>query len=165
MRSMTRVLASLVVALALAVPLVASEKRPLPDVAATAADGSRISLAALAAEGHWLLIHVATDSTPSARLVAGLKEWQAEVPQLADRAVLVFSGSADQVGQFVSGRGDGMPAGRWLVDADGSAAKALRVTGAPTIIGVADGRIEWVLTGVLNDPKTFQKALTGWVSR
>lgn len=168
MRPMKCVLAGLTVlpvTLALSVPVVASEKRPLPDVAVTAADGSRVSLPALTAEGHWLVMVVATDSTPSARLVSALKEWQAEVPHLADRAVLVFTGPGDRTQQFVAARGDEMPAARWFVDADGSAATALRVTGTPAIIGVADGRIEWVLAGVLNDPKTFQKALTGWVGR
>lgn len=153
------------ISLAVAAPVLASEKRPLPDAAVAAADGSRVSLPTLTAEGHWLVIVVSTDSTPSARLVAALKEWQAEVPHLADRAVLVFAGPDDRARQFVTARGDEMPAARWLVDADGSAAVALRVTGTPTIIGVADGRIEWVLAGVLNDPKTFQKALTGWVQR
>ena len=152
-------------ALAVAVPVLASEKRPLPDATVLDSAGRPVALASLGAEGHWLLIVVGTESTPSTRLVAALKEWQTEVPQLADRVVLVFPGPGDRVQQFVTARGEEMPAARWVVDADGSAATALRVTGTPTIVGVADGRIEWVLAGVLNDPKTFQKALTGWVAR
>lgn len=153
------------IALAVAAPVLASEKRPLPDAAVLGGDGRPVALASLGAEGQWLLIYLATDSTPSARLVDALKAWQAEVPQLASRAVLVFGGRAERVRQFVEARGEAMPGLRWTVDADGSAATALRVTGTPTIVGVADGRIEWALAGVLNDPKTFRQALTAWVRK
>jgi hypothetical protein len=165
MRRTTILLTPLMAALAIAVaaPVVASEKRPLPDVAVTASDGSRVPLPALGSDGAWLLIYVGTASTPSARLVAALKEWQGEVPEIGRRVVLLFPGPVDEARRFVEARGDDMPAVRWVVDADGTAAAALRVTGTPTIIGVADGRIEWVLSGVLNEPTTFQRAITGWV--
>lgn len=167
MRRTTNLLTLLMAALALAVavPVLASEKRPLPEATVTSADGSRVSLASVAAAGHWLLIYADTESPSSVRLVAALKEWQAEVPQLAGQALLVFAGSTERVRQFVDARGEAMPGLRWTVDADGSASTALRLTGTPTIVGVADGRIEWVLAGVLNDPKTFQPVLTGWVAR
>ncbi len=163
MRQVTRVLASLV--LALAVPAFASEKRPLPVVAVTAADGTQVSLPSLAADGPWLLIYVSTASTPSARLVSALREWHGEVPSIGTRTVLLFAEPMAEAQRFVDGRGDDMPPVRWVADTGGAAAAALRLTGSPVIIGVSDGRIEWSLSGVPNDPKTFQQALTGWVQR
>jgi hypothetical protein len=152
-------------ALAVAVPVLASEKRPLPDVAVMASDGGRISLPALGSDGAWLLIYVGTASTPSARLVAALKEWHGEVPEIGSRVVLLFSGPVDEARQFVEARGDAMPTLRWTIDADGTAAEALRLVSTPTVVGVEGTRIEWVLAGVLNDPKTFQQALTAWVRK
>lgn len=167
MRRMTIQLTPLLAALALAavLPVWASEKRPLPDVAVTASDGSRISLPSVASEGAWLLIYVGTASTPSTRLVSALKEWHGEVPAMGGRTVLLFAGPVEDARRFVEARGDDMPPVRWLADADGAAAAALRLSGTPTILGMSAGRVEWALAGVLNDPKTFQQALTGWVQR
>lgn len=154
-----------VIALAVAVPVLASEKRPLPDVSVTGIDRRPVSLSDVAPPGAWLLVYLSPGAVSSARLIAALKEWEAEVPQLTDRLVLIVGGARDEAERLVTAR-EGAPSGRrWFHDPDGSAADALRVARTPTIIGVDGARIEWALAGVLNDPTALQKTMTGWVER
>lgn len=165
MRPTTWWFVGLVLMLGGSVPAFASEKRPLPDVVVHGTDGTRPSLPSLVPSGPALLIFVHPGSATAARLVAALQGWQAEVPQLETRAVLVFGGTVDQTRRFIDIRGAEMPPVRWVMDADGAAAAALRLAATPAIVGVLDGRIEWVLAGVLNDPATVEPVVTAWVRR
>ena len=143
----------------------ASEKRPLPQFTVTASSGERVEVASLAADGPWVLIYVAPASTPSGRVIRALEEWASEVPQVAERTVIVLAGTRDAARAFVAQLGDRFPPVRWTMDEDGTASEALRVSGTPTIIGVKAQQIEWVLAGVLNEPRTYQQVVTAWVTR
>ena len=113
----------------------ASEKRPLPQASVTASGGDRVDITSLAAEGHWLLIYVAPASTPSLRTIKALAAWAAEVPQLAERTVLVFAGSHDAAAALVTQLGDGFPPVRWVADENGTARE-----GAPRVRDADDRR-------------------------
>lgn len=140
---------------------IASEKRPLPEFQVTTLEGATATGASLGQPGQWLIIYVAADSAPSARLVKALKGWQS--PALSERTVVVVGGAVADARRFVAQQAEAAPSVRWMANPTSSAWKALRLSGTPTLVGVRDGRIEWVLAGVLNDPKALESVVTSWV--
>jgi len=46
----------------------------------------------------------------------------------------------------------------WYADAQGEAWRALGIKGAPVIIGIRKGRMEWMISGLLKDPATLSSA-------
>ncbi len=154
---------SMSVALALASPLVASEKRPVPAFALTMLDGTTVDGAATLATGTTLVVYVAPGSGPSDRLVRALKDWDSDA--LRTRTLVIVGTDADAARQWVSGAGDALLPARYAVDSRGDVRRALKLTGAPHLLGIADGRIEWAISGVLNDPRMLESVIRTWVTR
>jgi len=153
-------LPSLLVTLASVVG-VAAEKRPLPPFDVTTPAGATVGAASLGTPGQWLMVYVAPDSAPSARLVKALQSWQS--PALVERTVIVIGGTLADARRFVDQQVGAASSLRWVADPASAGWKALRLSGTPTLVGVKDGRIEWVLAGVLNDPKALESVVRSWV--
>ncbi|HPK71460.1 MAG TPA: hypothetical protein PLN93_05940 [Vicinamibacterales bacterium] len=137
------------------------EKRPLPPFDVLAPSGEAVQSSQVGPPGQWLLVYVAPASPASIRLLEAMRAW--ESPGLASRAVVVIGAPAAEAASFVQERGNEFPAVRWCADPDGSARRALRITGTPFILGVTDGQIAWSLAGVLNDPRALESVMRGWV--
>ena len=157
---------ALAVALVIAsrAPVAASEKRPLPEFTVTTLEGAAVPVASLGQQGQWLIVDVAADSAPSGRLLQAMKVWESAAA-VAQRSVVVVAGEAANARTLIARLGDDAPGVRWVADPSSAAWKALRLTGTPTLVGVRDGRIEWVLAGVLNDPRVLESAVTSWVGK
>ena len=153
-------LLALLVTLA-SVGAIAAEKRPLPPFDVTTPTGATVGAASLGPPGQWLIVYVAPNSAPSARLVKALQSWQS--PALAERTVVVIGGTLAGARRFIDQQAGAASSLRWVTDPSSVAWRALRLSGTPTLVGVKDGRIEWVLAGVLNDPKALESAVRSWV--
>jgi len=51
----------------------------------------------------------------------------------------------------------------WYADPERVAATALELSGAPVLIGVRNGAVEWQVGGVLNDPAALESVVRSWV--
>jgi hypothetical protein len=139
----------------------AAEKGPLPAFQVLTLDGTAVPSAQAGPAGQWLLIYVTPTSAASARLLGAMKQW--ESADLDARTVVIVGASVDKSAAHAQQHAADYPAVRWLVDPDGTAWKALRLTGTPYILGVRDGQIVWSLAGVLNDPRALESVIRSWV--
>jgi hypothetical protein len=146
-------------------PLAAAEKgKPLPAFDLVAADGRTVSSSALSQEQQWLLVYVTPGCLPCDRLVKALGEWRSP---LADaRTVLVVGAPAGEATKYLAATRPaalaGVPA---YTDPSRKIHEALKIGGAPALIGIKDGRVEWTLGGVLNDPRAVESVIRAWVER
>jgi len=164
MRLFTRIGLALAAAAALAAPLGAIERRPLPAFVVTPPDGEAIDAQALAAPAGrtWLLVYVRERCRTCDALLSHLD--RDERPQAARIAVIVGGAKPDALAALAA-RYPNLAAARWLADADGSAARALQVESLPVVLGVRGQMIEWGLTGVLKDPSELESVLFTWLEK
>jgi hypothetical protein len=142
----------------------AIEQRPLPSFTVTAAGGVETPSAGLVREGNWLLVYV----TPACRTCEGLlrdmARWDSGALPGAT-VIVVGAAHADAAGYVSSVVPEALSTAAWYADAQGQAREALRLQGAPVVIGMRGERIQWAIAGVLNDPRTLESALRSWVER
>lgn len=143
----------------------AIEQRPLPAFVLSAADGTEAPSAAMVREGKWLLVYV----TPSCRTCEGLLRDMArwESAALPGATVIVVGGAPHAAAQAFVTKAvpEGLAAATWYADAQGQARDALRLQGAPVVIGLRGESIQWAIAGVLNNPRTLESALRSWVEQ
>jgi hypothetical protein len=139
----------------------AIEKGPLPPFQVVGLDGTAVESAQAGPAGHWLLIYMTPASAASARLLGAMKQWESS--DLDARTVVIIGAAVDKAARFAEQHAADYPAIRWFADPDGSAWRALRLTGTPYILGIKDGQIVWSLAGVLNDPKALESVIRSWV--
>lgn len=160
-RHISAVLAALVVLLP-SIRGQAIEQRPLPAFQVLSLDGTTVDSAQLSAVERWLLIYVTPECSPCDRLLQALKAWR--TPQLVERIVLIVGADAVPARAWVQ---DQLPAEisgvAWFADERGEAVQALRLQGAPVLLGIRQGRIEWEISGVLNDPNALASVVQTWV--
>lgn len=136
--------------------------RPLPAFQVTSPEGTPASSAQLSPESQWLLVYVNPASSTSRRLLQAMKEWEA--PQIVSRTVLIVQGRLPEARAFVEqSLPEELRGMRWYADSDRGAWQALNLTGAPVLVGVTNGRSEWLLSGVLADPSALKSVVLTWV--
>lgn len=165
MRLMMRIGLALAVAAALAAPIDATERRPLPAFSVTPPGGAEaIDTQALVAPAGrtWLLIYVRERCDTCDRLLSHLD--RDERPQAARITVIVGGATPDALAALAV-KYPNLSAARWFADVDGSAALALRIDSLPVSLGVRGQMIEWGLTGVLKDPSELESVLFAWLER
>ena len=52
---------------------------------------------------------------------------------------------------------------RWYADDQAEAWGALRLAGAPMLVGIRDGRVEWGISGALSDPAKLRGLVRSWL--
>jgi hypothetical protein len=141
----------------------AIETRPMPSFTVTRLDGSVADSAHLTAERQYVLLYVKPDCRPCDRLLALIRS--ANSPQFTSRVVVLVNGDTTAGDRYVT-RLIPAEAGpvTWYADTDGRGYGALRLTGAPVLIGVKDGRVMWSVAGVLNDAATVESVVRTWVT-
>jgi len=144
-------------------PASAIETRPMPAFTVTRLDGTVVDSAHLTAETQYVLLYVKPDCRPCDRLLSLIRH--ADSPQFTSRVVVLVNGAATAGDRYVAGL---IPAEAgpvtWYADTDGGGYGALRLTGAPVLIGVKDGRVMWSIAGVLNDAATVESVVRTWVT-
>ena len=140
----------------------AQRKQPLPEASVKAHDGKDVALAALSQDAQWLLLYVGgADSTASTRLLEALAKW--DLGEALTRVVIVVGDTAD-IQTAARLWADRLPGAQWYGDPAGNAGRALKLRGAPTLIGARGPSVEWVLAGVLNDPTMLRDVVRSWVT-
>lgn len=155
--------AALLVLTALAAGLVAAERRPLPAFPLTLIDGTPSNSIALAGGGTQLIVYVSPGSPSSDQLVRALKQWDS--PALRARTLVILGRDLANAREWIKAAGDDLQPLRFAVDVGGDGWRALRLTGAPHVIGVEDAQVTWTVSGVLRTPNTLQSVVTTWASR
>jgi hypothetical protein len=160
---LTLVVGILLVALG-AATVGAIERRPLPPFQLVAPDGATVVSTQMAVPDQWLLLYVTAGCPSCDRLLAALKEWPS--PGLVQRTRIIVGGDAAAAGAYIQ---QTLPPEvgtiPWYADAGREAWSALRLTGAPVLVGVRNGTIQWAISGVLNDPATLKSVVTTWVGQ
>jgi hypothetical protein len=141
----------------------AAQRRPLPSFTVASASGVRVpgrqlSGAPEGVAGRWLLVYVAPDGVTSERLLRSLDEWAATD---GARVVVVVAGElpvVSKVRPLLTAS-----AAAVYADPDGSAARALGVTSIPALVGISGGALDWMLQGVLNDPRMVEPVVRSWL--
>lgn len=152
---------TLTAALALAPAWLAAQA--LPPVELTAPDGQPASTVSIDRAGRWLLAYVVPGSAPSDRLVQWLGEsWPAE---RMGGLVLIVAASPDDARTYLAHKGgpalDGVT---WYADPENAAWQALRFEGTLAVAGMTDGRVEWKIDGVIEDPMAVTRPMTAWLN-
>ena len=137
-----------------------AQTRRLPEFVVVSERGNSVPSGTLSTEDRWLLVYVTANCVSCDRLLSKLAEWQ--VPQLEARAVVVIGGDVSGARAYAERSGTTLPA-PWYADPERRAASALGVSSSPALLGIAGGRIEWTLMGVLNDPSVLEPVIRRWV--
>jgi hypothetical protein len=135
----------------------------LPVFAVTAADGRVTTSAAMARDGRWVLIYIPVECGGCGSLLRLVdKDEHPELP--AQIAIIVAGGTSDGVrgaaAQFPS-----LLDAAWFADPTAASAAALRLGGAPAVIGMDGDSIEWTVTGVLGGSPEVKSILERWLAR
>jgi hypothetical protein len=142
----------------------ASSQGPLPAFTMLAPDGTAVVSTQIKVPDQWLMIYVSPSCRSCDMLLAALKGWQS--PQLDEHTVLVVGGTLTQAESYLQQKLPSEAAAiPWYDDSQGQAWKALRLTGTPVLIGIRKGQIEWMISGVLNDPASLKSVVTTWVGQ
>jgi hypothetical protein len=161
-----RILATVVVLGALAfapVRALALEMKPLATFHLSAADGATISSADVLGESRWIVVYAAPDCRPCDALLGLLRQLRTE--GFAPRTILIVGAPHDEARAYVR---QTLPSDldqlRWYADDRAEAWDALDLAGAPTLVGVRDGRVEWGLSGAPRGPEPLRRLLRSWLT-
>lgn len=120
--------------------IASAQDRPLPDFLVHGAADQEIASSVMSVQPKWLLVYVAPDCRPCNTLMRALPRWQSA--ELMVRVVLVVAGkTADAKAWVEKSLPPEMQNLTWFADPERAAAKALKLTGAPVLIGVRNGHV------------------------
>jgi hypothetical protein len=135
------------------------EPRPLPSFEIAALEGAKVGSDRLV-HGRWLVIQVQPDCPSCESLLNLLKEDQGL--RSAPRIVVIVA-SVGAEAQALAERFPDLRDASWYADPSRKALAALHLAGAPAVLGLRDGIIEWGLLGVPADPAASRSVLIGWL--
>jgi hypothetical protein len=131
--------------------------RPLPDFAVSSNAGT-ISSVELGDGNHWLLIYMRPDCAPCDEVASLWMEGDAPAPPSRVRVIVGTASPATLA--IVQTSYPMLNGATWYADANGEAARALGLTGAPVLLGMRGAAIAWTSHGVL--PIT-RSQISGWI--
>jgi hypothetical protein len=152
-------IAALLIALALSAAPAAQD---LPPFTVTTATGQVVAGAALLAGERKVVVYVAPELDPAARLVDALKQWSRDDPRWRGRVIVIVAAPAAESLAWLTARwGEGeLPV--WVADPDAAGWRALGFQGTVGVAGVEHGAIDWKLDGVINDPAVVEPSIRVW---
>ena len=141
----------------------ATERKPLPIFAVTAASGTEVSSADLTQDGRWLFVYIQPACTQCDVLLRTIDE--AEQPRVAARMVIVVGG-VDATGLAqVAARFPKLTTSAWYADPTQSVARLVKAPGPPFVFGLKQQITEWGMVGVVPDAVSAKSALVSWAGR
>lgn len=147
----------------LAAGLTAAERQPVPAFALTLVDGTPTNSIGEIGNGIRLIVYLSPGSAASDQLARALKQWDS--PALRARALVVLGRDLGNAREWIKAAGDDLQPLRFAVDVGGEGFRALKLRGAPHVLGVEDGQVAWVVSGVLRTPGTLESAVKTWVEK
>jgi thiol-disulfide isomerase/thioredoxin len=152
------------VSCAAVVSIAADERRPLPAFTLVSPSGDSVVSSQLSTEARPLLIYVGPECPACDRLIAALIEWQPSLP--ANRIVVIISAAPDRARAYAEEQQIAATAGiKWYADPLQGGATALGVQHVPALVALENGRIDWIVSGVLNAPSALESIVRSWTSR
>jgi hypothetical protein len=158
-----RILTVTMAAAFLTVGIAAQPDKSLPPFTAVSASGAAVPSNTLNNAEHWLLVYVAPQTVVGERMLRSLDDWAA-----ADgaRVVVIAAGAAGDIDAKVRPLLTKLlPAAGVYADPDGSVARALGLKSIPALVGVSGGAVDWIVQGVLNDPRMVEPVVRSWLGR
>jgi hypothetical protein len=140
----------------------AMEPAPLPALQLTGLDGQPITTGNLPKQGNWLLIYVTPKSHFCDEMLKLMKKDQ--YPTLVTDAVFVVGGSVDDAKSMQAKYPD-LAAATWYADPNRVAINLLKLRGVPTVIGINQQTMKWMVNGVIPDPDNFKAILNSWIEQ
>jgi len=154
--------AVITIAAVLTAAAASAQDRAVPEFIVRNSADQEVASSVMSAQPKWLLVYVSPDCRPCNTLLRALPKWQSA--ELMVRVVLVVSGKhADAKAWIEKSLPADMQSLTWYADPDRQAARALELTGAPVLMGVRNGNLEWQLGGVLSNPSALESVVRSWV--
>jgi len=154
--------------LTLALSLLQAAAPVTPAVTLMRADGSQVNAADVLSGDRRLVVYVAPDIEPGARLLSALRAWVADAPAgWRDRLVVIVAGTpgAAEAWLTTQWRNDQqLPLPEWFADPGANAWQWLGFEGSLAIAGVSNGRVQWKVDGVIGDPGVLRQPAEAWVN-
>lgn len=141
----------------------AAERQPVPAFALTLVDGTPTTSIGEVGGGVRLIVYLSPGSAPSDQLARLLKQWDS--PDLRARTLVVLGRDLASAREWIAAAGTDLQPLRFAVDVGGEGFRALRLTGAPHVVGIDDARVAWVVSGVLRAPGTLESVVKTWVGK
>lgn len=136
--------AAALVAAALIRPALAGEGRPLPELALVDSAGLVVDHAALAQPGRWILLVLDSGMASSQSLLGVLAR---KADGYDGRLVVIVGGAPESAQAFIAAN-QKLQGVRWLLDPEGGAGAALRLSATPVLLAMdANNQIGWQLAG------------------
>ncbi|MGH7306189.1 MAG: TlpA family protein disulfide reductase [Candidatus Rokuibacteriota bacterium] len=140
----------------------AMPRGPLPSFDLRAADGTRVSSVDLLGQQQWILLYATPGCRPCDDLLASLGRLRAD--GLIRRTVLVIGAPAGEARAYAHrALPNELRRLRWYADDQANAWRALQLAGAPMLVGIRDGRVEWGLSGAVNDAESLRALVSHWL--
>lgn len=149
------------VLLAMAGSADASRRRAVPPLVLTDVSGAPLDDSPLPDTGTWLLVYVRPACPGCESLLDQMNSDERPEPR---RIAIVVEGSSDAAAALRA-RYPNLLGVRWLLDAEGTAGKALEAPSAPAVWGVRNQTIEWDLAGTLRGGPELESVLFSWLKR
>jgi hypothetical protein len=153
----------LVILAGLVAGLAAAERQPVPAFALTLVDGTSTTSIGEVGNGVRLIVYLSPGSPASDQLARSLKQWDS--PALRARTLVVLGRDLANAREWIKAAGDDLQPLRFAVDVGGEGFRALKLTGAPHILGVEDAQVAWVVSGVLKTPGMLESVVKTWVGK
>jgi hypothetical protein len=154
--------AVITIAAVLTASVAAAQDRALPEFIVRNSADQEVASTVMSVQPKWLLVYVSPDCRPCNTLMRALPKWQSA--ELMVRVVLVVAAKhADAKAWIEKSLPPEMHGLTWYADPERQAGRALELTGAPVLVGVRNGILEWQLGGVLNSPSALESVVRSWV--
>jgi hypothetical protein len=151
------------VAAGLAAGVSAAGRGPVPAFPLTLVDGTPTTSIDEIGNGVRLIVYLSPGSAASDQLARLLKQWDS--PALRARTLVVLGRDMGNAREWIRAAGDDLQPLRFAVDVGGEGFRALKLTGAPHLVGVEDAQVAWVVSGVLKTPGTLESVVKTWVGK
>jgi hypothetical protein len=142
-------------------PCDAGQRRALPALNFSAAEGLSAATDGLPSEGRWLLVYVQPGCRPCEAVLSLVKG--EEAPEVVQRMVVIVGGLAAGALDGFRARYPDLAGATWQADPDRSAARALRLSGIPVVLGVDERTIAWTLSGAIDETAKAKLILSDWI--
>ena len=152
-----------VAALFLCTPTRAVAPAPLPSFSVQGLDGSTVSTATWPLKGNSVLIYVEGNCQPCATLLGRLLK--KDYPQLASHATIVVGGLDPAGTKALLQLYPDLSSAIWYADPPRAAVSALSLQGAPVTMGLKGNVVQWVWSGVMQDPTRQRSILNTWCGK
>ena len=159
-----RILAALVILPVIVIPLagLAMPQAPLPTFRLLAADGTRVSSVELLGQQRWIILYATLECRACDDLLVSLARVRTE--GLLRRTFLVIGAPPEEASAYIR---QTLPKElwglRWYADDQAEAWGALQLAGAPMLVGIRDGRVEWGISGASSDQARLRGLVQGWL--